>query len=197
MNVEEQKAGEGRVQELVISPLLKRGLTKPTTLTKVAFEEMLSEMRAMLAYMSAESLEVLREDISAHPCGPNKDRFPILNKILEMSRKVQPPKDTGSPLVRRVLKHVEGEKALLGGYAVELINDVKLHRRFPTAWGIKTVREAADDNVRKFRRLKSLEAMSDVDREWFNRRSARIAQLQKWREEELRGAEVDKSEVGQ
>lgn len=185
MKLEDQKAGEQRVQDLVIKPLLARGLTKPTTLTKAAFELMLSEMRGMLAYMGEDSLVQLREDISALPGGPNQDRFPILNKILVMASNVQPPKETGSPLVRSVLVHDVGKRALAEGYVVELIDEVKRLRRFPSAWAIKTVREAAESNVKRFKALKLHEGLNAADQAWFNRRVARIAELQTWRDEEL------------
>jgi hypothetical protein len=176
MNIEEQRAGEARVRGLVVEPLQVLGLGKPSTMSKELFAKMLDEMCAMLAYMTLDSLEQLKDAVAARPAGPNKDRFPILNKILPMAFEIQEPEDTGSPLVRNVFAHEIGRAALRDGYAPELLKAVKADRKFPSMWRIKNVRETAEENVRRYHGLSTaLQAgkiLSDLDRQWFDLRGA-------------------------
>ena len=59
MNSAEQAAGEKRVREMLVTPLLRRGLTKPSSLTKDQFEDMVQDLCARLAYMSDVNLAAL------------------------------------------------------------------------------------------------------------------------------------------
>jgi hypothetical protein len=175
MNIEDQKAGEARVRALVVEPLQVLGLGKPSTMTKVLFEKMLDEMCAILAYMSAENLQQLKDQVAARPAGKSLDRFPILNKILPLASDIQEPEDTGSPLVRNVFAHEIGRAALRDGYAPELLKAIKKDRKFPSMWRIKNVRDDAEENMRKFRTLGAdLAAGKDVRVEDLQWQTARV-----------------------
>ena len=56
MDAIEQAAGEKRVQDVLIAPLLALGLARPSMLRQAGFETMLEELRQMLAYLSADNL---------------------------------------------------------------------------------------------------------------------------------------------
>ena len=109
MDTTEQAQGEKRVRECLIDPLYRRGLARPTSLTKAQFEDMIGDICARLAYMSTTNLAALEEQIAANPGGKDKDRFPIGNMILEWAAQVQPPGDDASPLVVRCFQTSSGK----------------------------------------------------------------------------------------
>ncbi|MBL3598085.1 hypothetical protein JMM63_21485, partial [Rhodovulum sulfidophilum] len=79
MDAREQAEGEKRVRDLLVEPLLRRGLVKPGAMTKAQFEEMLADLAKRLAYMSGPNLAALEEMAAAQPGGKDRDRFPIAN----------------------------------------------------------------------------------------------------------------------
>lgn len=183
MNGDEQAQGEKCVMRLLVEPLKKRGLAKPTTLTVAGFEEMVRDMCARLAYMSEASLMALEEQVAANPGGKDRDRFPISNLILGWAADIQPPGDGASPLIRAVFAHACGQAALAEGWAPELLAELRKTRRWPGWWVLKTIRDAA---ARSVQRLQDLDArlaregeLAPADREW---RDQRIAALQRCRE---------------
>lgn len=183
MNSEEQAQGEKRVMRLLVEPLKKRGLAKPTTLTVAGFEEMIRDMCARLAYMSEASLMALEEQVAANPGGKDHDRFPIANLILSWAADIQPPGDGASPLIRAVFAHECGKTALAEGWAPELLAELRKTRRWPGTWALNAVRDAAASAVRRMRNLDADlargEELGPVDREW---RDRRIALIQRCRE---------------
>ncbi|MDN3712186.1 hypothetical protein QWZ10_10985 [Paracoccus cavernae] len=91
MNSEEQAQGEKRVMQMLVDPLKRRGLAKPSALTVAQFDEMIEGLCQRLAYMSAGSLMALEEQAAASPGGKDRDRFPIANQILQWAADIQPP----------------------------------------------------------------------------------------------------------
>ncbi|WP_406735884.1 hypothetical protein [Thioclava sp. GXIMD4215] len=149
MDSAEQANGEKRVQAVLIEPLLRQGLAKPSTLTRAGFEEMQAGLRERLAYMSDLSLSALAEQVAANPGGKAGDRFPIAVKILEWAAEIQPPSDDGSPLLRAVFANGIGQEALRDGWAPELRFWLKQNRRWPNAFVAGQLREQARDNLRR------------------------------------------------
>lgn len=176
MDAESQKAGEKRVRDLLIEPLLRCGLGKPGTLTKAAFVAMQDELCAKLAYMSEVNLAGLAEHMQHMPGGKARDRFPLATVILEEARKYQAPDDSGSPLLRAVFAHQLGATALADGWAPELLAHLRQHRVWPGAYAIKTVRDSAVEAVRRMRMIDEMIARGDVptpdEAAWRNRRLA-------------------------
>lgn len=179
MDSDEQAQGEKRVMRLLVEPLKKRGLAKPTTLTVSDFAEMVQDLCKRLAYMSEASLMALEEQVAANPGGKDHDRFPISNRILSWAADIQPPGDGASPLIRAIFAHACGQAALSEGWAPELLAEVRKTRRWPSGWTLNTVRDGAD---RAVRRLQDLDArlaregeIGSADRHW---RDQRIAALQ-------------------
>lgn len=178
MDSAEQAEGEKRVMRVLVEPLKRRGLAKPTTLTVAGFEEMVRDMCARLAYMSEASLAALEEQVAANPGGKDRDRFPISNVILSWAADIQPPGDSASPLIRAVFRHAVGQAALQEGWAPELLFELRKTRRWPGAWVLKTVKEGAGDAIRKLRDLDARLARGDeltpVERDWRDRRIAAV-----------------------
>lgn len=141
MDAEEQRAGERRVRELLVEPLMRRGLGKPAHLTKDQFEAMQGDLCQRLAYMAPEMLAALEEHAAASPSGKDRDRFPIGNQILEWAALFQPPKDTASPLMRAVFAHRMGRDAMAEGWAPELLAYLRRQRRWPGAFEVRKIAE--------------------------------------------------------
>lgn len=182
MDSAEQAAGEKRVMQMLVEPLKRRGLARPTTLTVAGFDDMVNDMCARLAYMSEASLAALEEQVAANPGGKDRDRFPIANTILSWAGEIQPPGDSASPLVRAVFAHQIGRDALEEGWAPELLSDLKKFRRWPGAFALKTVKDSAGDAVRKLRDLEGRLARGDdltvAEQDWRNRRIAALRRCQ-------------------
>lgn len=177
-----QAEGMKRVQRVLIDPLRRLGLAKPSTLTNAGFEEMIKDLCERLAYMSELNLAALAEQVSACPGGKDRDRFPIANKILGMAGDIQPPGDDASPLIRAVFGHDIGADAIAQGWAPELLSELRSTRRWPGGWVLKQIKDKAAANIRH---LKDIEGrisrgadVSSQDSGWRDRRLAVIRRCQ-------------------
>ncbi|WP_312532066.1 hypothetical protein [Paracoccus sp. (in: a-proteobacteria)] len=183
MNSEDQALGEKRVMRLLIEPLKRRGLAKPSTLTVSGFDEMIEGLCQRLAYMSDGSLMALEEQAASNPSGKDRDRFPIGNMILQWAANIQPPGDGASPLIRAIFAHECGQAAISEGWAPELLYHLRHNRSWPNNWTLGQVRDGAATNVRRLQDLEGRLArdgeLGPVDRDW---RDRRIAALQRCRE---------------
>ncbi|KIC42226.1 hypothetical protein RA27_02210 [Ruegeria sp. ANG-R] len=187
MDSTEQADGEKKVKQLLIKPLERRGLAKPSSLTKAQFEEMVQDLCARLAYMTEANLAALEEHAAGHPTGKDKDRFPIANRILEWAAQIQPPGDDASPLIRAVFANQLGRDALDSGWAPELLFELRQSRKWPGAWAVKGIKERAHDAVRRMEdieyRLTRGDELTPTESDWRARRLSaiekcrRIAQL--------------------
>ncbi len=193
MDSTEQASGEKRVKGVLIDPLTRRGLAKPTSLTKAQFGDMVEDLCARLAYMTDANLMALEEQVAANAGGKDKDRFPIGQRILEWAAQIQPPGDDASPLIRAVFANQLGLDALVGGWAPELLADLKKTRRWPGAWQVKSVLDKADGAIRQMRDLDNRLARGDVldpaEDQWRAHRLAVIAKCSDIRDMAMRGAE--------
>lgn len=150
MEHSEQSAGERQVRELLIKPLERRGLLRPAGQSREQFADMVQDICARLAYMSAGGLMALEEQCAANPGGKGKDRFPIGPVVLKWAAAIEPPADSGSPLIRAVFRHQIGQDALDQGYAPELLALVRRDRRWPGAYALKVLRDQAAPVMREF-----------------------------------------------
>lgn len=177
-----QADGEKRVNQLLIEPLQRRGLAKPSTLTKAQFDDMVKDLCARLAYMTEQNLSALEEQCAGNAGGKEKDRFPIANHILDWAGQIQSPQGDGSPLVRAVFAQAVGLDALAQGWAPELLASLKKDRRWPSSFVVGRIRERADTNIRQMRSVEDRLARGvDVpasEAEWRNRRLAVMRRCQ-------------------
>ncbi len=185
MNSEQQAAGEKRVRDHLIDPLLGLGLARPSTLKVAAFEKMLKTLAQALAYMGEADLVVLRERVARSPGGKDRDRFPLALHILNWAKDVKAPETDGdaSPYVGRVMASRDGAMALEKGYAPEFLTHVKANLGvWPKAYTISKIRDAADDARRRYDDLQMKDLRGDVlsqeDRQFIAKRSAAIAECQ-------------------
>lgn len=183
MDSAEQANGEKRVKQVLIDPLMKRGLGRPTTLTKKGFEDMVADLCARLAYMSEDSLMALEEQAAANPSGPSRDRFPIANNILTWAGHIHPPGDSASPLLRAVFASQLGRDAIDQGWAPELLADVKRTRMWPNRFVVSQIKDRADNALRDMRHFEEAlakgEYLSQDKQTW---RQRRLEALQKCRD---------------
>ncbi|MBE3637478.1 hypothetical protein [Mangrovicoccus algicola] len=149
MERQEQEAGERRVRAILVEPLIRRGLKRPSDSKVAVFEEGLREMCQKLAYMSELNLAGLAEEISARPGGRNQDQFWQINRILNRAAEIEPPSDSASPLLRAVFSNELGRSALRDGWAPELRKIVRDERRWPMEFAVMKAREAGAQNQRR------------------------------------------------
>ncbi|SFR40573.1 hypothetical protein SAMN04488005_1521 [Yoonia tamlensis] len=183
MDSTQQADGEKRVDMILIQPLQRRGLAKPGSLTKLQFDEMVKDLCARLAYMTEPNLMALEEQAASNPAGKDRDRFPIANRILEWAGQIQPPSDEASPLIRAVFAAQLGADALVGGWAPELLAELKKSRRWPNAYVITQIKQAAGDSVTRLTRCDEALARGDaLSSDVSGWRARRLAALRKCRD---------------
>lgn len=182
MDSAQQAEGEKRVRQVLIEPLQRRGLIKPAGMTKAQFEDMVKDLCAKLAGMTEPNLAALEEEAAGLAGGKDRDRFPIANRILERAAQIQPPGDDASPLIRAVFAHQVGRDALTGGWAPELLAELRKSRRWPGAWVLNSVRKQADDALRQMHmfdaRLARGEELTDTECRWRDHRKAQMDKCQ-------------------
>ncbi|MBT9383312.1 hypothetical protein KM176_05525 [Pseudooceanicola sp. CBS1P-1] len=183
MDSAEQAEGARRVRALLVEPLQRRGLVKPSAMTKDQFAAMLDDMCARLAYMSAGSIAALEEEAAGMASGKDRDRFPIAQRILEKASDIEPPGDDASPLIRAVFANQVGHEALAGGWAPELLAEVRRTRKWPGKYTLSQVRAQADDALRKMTRLREFEgqgqALTQEESTWLQRRRDALAKCRR------------------
>lgn len=182
MDSAEQAIGEKRVKQFLIEPLQRRGLAKPSTLTKIQFDDMVKDLCARLAYMTDQNLSALEDQCAGNAGGKAKDRFPIGNHILDWAAQIQSPEGDGSPLVRAVFSQSLGLDALAQGWAPELLGELKKTRRWPSSFVVKGIRDRADSNMRQMRRIEDRLALNEFvppnELDWRDRRLSVIRRCQ-------------------
>ncbi|RBO54048.1 hypothetical protein DSD19_06185 [Rhodovulum sp. BSW8] len=153
MDARDQKAGEDRVRRLLVKPLLVRGLVKPGHMKVPEFEEMLDGLCAKLAYMSDLDLAALEEEMAARPGGKDKDRFPIANEILAKASDMCAPPVGDSPLIRKVMGHAVGQRAIAEGWAPELLDWLRDNRRWPGDFVLSQIKQNSGPALRRIEDL--------------------------------------------
>lgn len=178
----EQANGEKRVRDILVEGLLKRGLAKPSRLTKDQFEASVDDLCKRLAYMTPANLAALQEVAAARPGGKLRDQMPIANAILDMASDIQAPPEDASPLIRAVFAAALGSDALAGGWAPELLAELRRNRRWPNAWTVTQIKTEAEANVRQLRalegRLARGEDLGPTEAAWRDRRVAMLRRCQ-------------------
>ncbi|RWR45207.1 hypothetical protein EOW65_16650 [Sinirhodobacter ferrireducens] len=184
MDSAEQAAGERRVRELLIEPLARRGLARPSSLTRAQYEEMCRDLCARLAYMDSLSLEALEEQVAANPAGKDLDRLPIANRILDWAGQIQPPRDDSvSPLMRRAFSHRMGAAAIEQGWGPELLDYLRRKRLWPGEFMVGELRKAGHDNARQMvlieERLAAGRVVPPEQLRWRDERAAAAARCRR------------------
>ncbi len=120
MEGEALRAGKERVRENLILPLTKGGMIRKRGMPKAAEDEMLANLEARLAYMTADNLKALAEVLERYAGGKHKNVWPAEVSIYNWARAIQFPPASESRLVRSYLQSAAGSAAEVGGYLVEL-----------------------------------------------------------------------------
>lgn len=178
MDAKEQAAGEARVRRLLIDPLVRLGLAKPTKLTVAQFDAMIADLCGKLAYMTDLNLQALAEQAASMPAGKSQDQFPIAAKILQWAAAIQTPPDDASPLFRAVFAHALGKAALAEGWAPELLGYLRRSRVWPREYDLKQIRSNAEDARRQLMRQDEHVGRGGVltEADWSFRNARRQAQ---------------------
>ncbi|WP_226782740.1 hypothetical protein [Oceaniglobus trochenteri] len=198
MNEQEQKAGEARVQALLIEHLDRVGFGRPGSMSVAQFTAMRAELCARLAYMSAQGLAALAEVMEGRGGGSARDRFPILPVVIAEANNIEQPPEDASPLMRAVFAHATGEAALRDGWAPELLLHLRANRKWPGSFILGKVQEAARPAVRRMfdleRRLADGAVLGAEDQAWHHRRTRALARARLARDLGL--AEAGKAVAG-
>jgi len=149
MDRAEQADGEKRVRELLIEPMERMGLARPSTIKAADWPASVAEICARLAYMGPEKLAALADELITQQARLGKDRMPVPAVILDRAAKVQPPADSNSPLITAVFRDRIGREAIAGDWAPELLVAVRRTRRWPSEYTIGEARSAAREAVRQ------------------------------------------------
>ncbi|MCW1934549.1 hypothetical protein [Pararhodobacter zhoushanensis] len=183
MDAEAQKAGEKRVKDCLIDPLVGLGLLRPAGMKVDQFDAMREELARKLAYMTAANLAALAEQITSRPQGKGSDRWPAGPLVLQWGIAIQAPPDDASPLLRAIFAHATGQEAIAAGYAPELLVWAKKNRSFPKSFMVSTIRKDADNAMRRAAELERIErdgeALSAEETAWLERRRAATEKCRK------------------
>lgn len=183
MDSAEQTAGERQVKALLVDSLVRRGLIRPPGQTRDQFEDMIRDICARLAYMSAGGLLALEEQCASNPGGKDRNRFPISTDILKWAATIEPPEDSASPLIRAVFAHEIGLAAIEQGHAPELLALLRRDRKWPASFALKMVRDNAEQPVRELARIESTLARGgEITQSEAAFRARRAMQMTKCRE---------------
>lgn len=178
----EQEKGEKLVKEVLVEGLLRRGLAKPSRLNKDQFEASVDDLCKRLAYMTPANLAALQEVAAARPGGKLRDQMPIANTILELAADIQAPPEDASPLIRAVFANALGAEAIAGGWAPELLAELRRNRRWPNAWTVTQIKTEAEASVRQLRGLEGRLVRGDnlgpTEAAWRDRRVALLRRCQ-------------------
>ncbi|NVK56671.1 MAG: hypothetical protein HWE26_13755 [Alteromonadaceae bacterium] len=144
--MKEQNLTEGkkRVGECLIEPLGRVGMVKPSNMTVDAFDGYCDDLRARLAYMSAEGLAVLAEVVERNGTGKKGDRFPSVMLVCKMAARIETPPPSDSRLVRWQIR-AHGVDALRGGWLVGLYRMLKAAGRPLDDAGLNVARARGKD----------------------------------------------------
>jgi len=171
MEGEELRAGKARVREHLIDPLNAIGMVRKKGLTLETHRMALEGLAARLSYMDVGFLCALAEVVEAHALGPDKDQWPSIPNITSWARALQEPPASESRLVRSFLQSAPGQRAVDGGYIVELRRFLKRNGRPPSDYDMRQIRDEAASNERQ-RQIISANIdsgrASEADRQWLS-----------------------------
>ncbi|WP_197919326.1 hypothetical protein [Thiosulfatihalobacter marinus] len=191
MEAKDQADGEKRVKKLLIEPLENLGLGRPTTVNKAGYEAMVRTLCQLLAGKDADHLEALRDWAAANAGGPQRDRVPIAAKIIEQSRRIAPPRQTGdaSPLLRAIFSAELGQRAIREGWAPELLYWLRSRpeggRQWPSSYAISQIKKNAYDPMRRLDDIEMRlsegreDEVSQEEHQFRQRRRVRIAECER------------------
>ena len=171
MEGEELRAGKERVRKHLIEPLVAIGLVRKKGMTLDTHQTVLDSLAARLSYMDKDFLGALAEVVESHATGPDKDQWPAVTLITGWARALQEPPASESRLVRSFLQSAPGQRAVDGGYIVELRHFLKRNGRPPSEYDMKKVLDNASRNSGQRRRVEKLISSgraTDQDRQWLD-----------------------------
>ncbi|MGB0661311.1 MAG: hypothetical protein ACPGNV_14195 [Mangrovicoccus sp.] len=169
MEGETLRAGKERVRENLILPLTKGGMIRKRGMSKTAEDEMLTNLEARLAYMTADNLKALAEVLERYAGGKHKNVWPAEVSIYNWARAIQFPPASESRLVRSYLQSAAGSAAEVGGYLVELFWYLKKFGAPPNTYSLSEIKREADDNrsaLARIRRAQEVGRASQSELNW-------------------------------
>jgi hypothetical protein len=182
MDSDGQKVGEERVKERLVQRLDRLGLARPSGVAASAWDAARAEIAARLAYMSADALDGLAEEVEAQAGAQARGgvaRWPAPVHLLARAAVIEPPPVADSPLIRRLFAHPDGQRAVLAGWGPELLAWVRKARQWPGQYQLSQIEAEAAPSVRRLADLELRGARGEDLRadeaDWVARRRAAMA----------------------
>ncbi|RRH70021.1 hypothetical protein [Falsigemmobacter faecalis] len=161
--------GREAVRELVLRPLAASGLQRTKGLTEAEHEAVLKRLADYLSYLSRPSLEALADQILASAGGPKRNQWPSELLVRQMAEALERRPFSEKPIVRSWLASVEGPRAEVAGYLVQLYRHLRQHQRPVLPYDLRQVQQQATDDRRRRRMIEErlrVEQASDEERRW-------------------------------
>ncbi|TMV86250.1 hypothetical protein FGG78_19995 [Thioclava sp. BHET1] len=169
MDAEARREGRERVRVLLVERLTDAGLRPVRRQRPSAYEEMWKRLVDHFAYMDAENLMTLAEQLMDNAEGKRRDECPAEVVIRNLGHALQSRPMEELRIVSSWLASVEGPIAEAGGYLVELYRWLKEKGRPPLQWDMRQIREAAQENNRTLILIRGRQERGEAterDRQW-------------------------------
>ncbi|MCP4205962.1 MAG: hypothetical protein GY767_02795 [Shimia sp.] len=198
MDAATQAKGEARVMALLFDPLEGLGLGRPTTTTMAGYEKIKHMVCGCLAALSEAQLNEIREWAQARPGGPQKDRVPNGQVLLQRVKDTTRP--TGgksvSPLMQEVFANQLGADAIRDGWAPELMKWFRAvplgERKWPGGFTVSNIKKDAYHAVRRQQdtqmRIDRGDVISAEDQAFYDRREVAMQECRDVRQAANEGA---------
>ena len=152
--------------------LTDAGLQRPRGVSVAAHDGLMRRLVEHLAYMTPGNLETLAETlIDAAADG----RWPSEVVIRNFAKGLQDAPAEERRIVRSWFASVEGPRAIMGGYEVELLRFLLQRGRPPLPGDMRELRERAAENARRVELVRGRidrQTVTDDDQAWMDRYEA-------------------------
>lgn len=163
--------GKAAVRVRFVRRLNDAGLVRPKGVSEAKHAEFEGHLVEALAYMSADTLDVLADEVLTHAGGGRRNEWLSEVVIRNMAAVLQPRPFVLKPIVSSWLASVEGPMAEMGGYLAELYQFLRSVARPVLPYDLRQIKEKAAENARMRSIIKERQAAgSDLasDREWMD-----------------------------
>lgn len=164
-----QQDGKAMVREKLIARLDQAGLVRKRGSSLADHEATMKRLVDHLAYMTPDNVEVLAESLIDAQVG---GIWPAEIVVRQWAQALQAAPVERPKIISSWLASVEGPKAELGGYLVELYRFLIRHKRPPLFGDLRQITDEAGENVRRLEIVQGRidrGTVTDEDRQWHGR----------------------------
>lgn len=140
--------GKAAVRRLFVQRVEDAGLLPAKGVTPAAHGAMMARLVDYLSYMSPDNLMTLAELVMGNAEGAKGTLCPSELVIKGFAKSLQPRPLAEHRIVTSWLACIEGPKAEMGGYLVELMRWLRRHGRKPLGYDVRQMQQLAAENQR-------------------------------------------------